>query len=320
MSTLDPAAMDREIARTLATAVSAALAASPGESALSVARDAVQVLGFPGLDRVLAACQMHSGRPLPVEFEPVVDRVRRVAAECLESGDLGTFRRADAELAALAAEIESYEWIDLDDGSEERQPAIATLTVSRVLEDLTLAGDESRAIARRLRLAAPVAASVRAALDWLAPESLSVRSVRLHGEPSLLEVRLEQVNPAGVMAAHRVLSAVGGSLGPALDGDTQFVPGEWMLRAPAFAPRPTYLLVMQGGTRLALPWHSVLRLRMVRAADLDPNVRRLSYPVLDEPSVPTPGAAEYPVVLLAHGLKRAYLIADSLVWRMMADP
>jgi CheY-like chemotaxis protein len=312
--------MDREIARTLASAVGAALGASTGEASLGAARDAVQVLGFSGLDRVLAACQVHAGRPLPPEFQPVVDRVRRITAECAETGDLVALRRADAELAALAGEIESYEWSDLDVGTEGPGATVATLAVSRVVEELALAEDESRAIARRLRLLPPVAASVRAALDWLAPESLTVRSVRVLGEPSVLEVRLDQVNPTGITAAHRVLSAVGGNLGPALDSEARFVPGEWQLRVPAFAPRPTYLLVVQGGVRLALPWHSVLRLRVVKATDLEPSVRRLSHPVLDVPSRPTAGAFEYPVVLVAHGLKRAYLIADRLVWRMMADP
>jgi CheY-like chemotaxis protein len=52
---------------------------------------------------------------------------------------------------------------------------------------------------------------------------------------------------------------------------------------------------------------------------VDSSIRSLGLPVLKPLSPLSTAAREYPIVLLAHGLKRAYLVADQLVWRLPAD-
>src|SRR6185503_2766939 len=72
--------------------------------------------------------------------------------------------------------------------------------------------------------------------------------------------------------------------------------------------------------KIALPWHAALRLYMVPAAELDSSARGLDLPVIDSLAPPDRGAGDCPVVMVAHGMKRAYLIADRLVWRLEAHP
>src|SRR5207247_8808090 len=149
-------------------------------------------------------------------------------------------RDAGAELNAMADELTGYEWVAPQDADRERRAAVAALDVTDVLDDVALAGDESRAVARRSRLPIPVAAAVRAAIDWLThPGAAAV--VRLHGEPSLLELRLERIRTDRLHPTHRVIAAAGGNLGPAGEGLG------WVIRVPSFAERPTYLMLVQGG-------------------------------------------------------------------------
>jgi CheY-like chemotaxis protein len=318
MSVADDATMRRAIARTLTVAVRATLSPEAPPKAYEAARDAAQVLGLAGLDRAIRACSEHAGRTRPADVVALIDRLRRLTEESDASGDLSVFERLDAELVALAEELAAYEW-DVPAGPDDDETAaVPTMTVAQVLEDVTLVGDDSRRMASRLRLTATVAATLRASLDWLMPTAIDARSVRIHGEPSLVELRLDAVNPSGLGPAHRVLSAVGGNLGPAIEPEGP--EGGWIIRVPSFAARPTYLMVMQGGIRLALPWHSVLRLRMAGAADARGDMRGLDYPTLEFFATPASPASEYPLVLVGHGLKRAWLVADRLIWRLMADP
>jgi CheY-like chemotaxis protein len=91
------------------------------------------------------------------------------------------------------------------------------------------------------------------------------------------------------------------------------------MRVPIVTSRETYLMVSQGDLDLALPWHMVLRVVMTPRGEFDTNVRALGLPVLP-PLVPLSSDAEaYPVVLIAHGLKRAYFVADRLIWRLPAE-
>ena len=318
MSVADDGTMRRAMARSLTVAVQATLSPDAPPKAYEAARDAAQVLGLAGLDRAIRACSEHAGRTRPADVVALVDRLRRLTEEADASGDLSVFERLDAELVALAEELAAYEW-DITSGSEDDDSAaVPTMTVAQVLEDVTLSGDDSRRMAGRLRLTATVAATLRASLDWLMPGPVDSRSVRIHGEPSLVELKLDAVNPAGLGPAHRVLSAVGGNLGPAIEPEGP--EGGWVIRVPSFAARSTYLMVMQGGIRLALPWHSVLRLRMAGAADARGDTRGLDYATLEFFATPASPASEYPLVLIGHGLKRAWLVADRLIWRMMADP
>ena len=122
MSARDPAPhtsslmtlMRGEIAHTLVGAMRAAIATPTDPGILGRARDAAQLLGLKGLERLLGAFALHVGRPLPTEFAPVVGRLLRLTDECDESGDTGVFGRVDRELSALAAELEGLEWSEVD--------------------------------------------------------------------------------------------------------------------------------------------------------------------------------------------------------------
>jgi CheY-like chemotaxis protein len=160
-----------------------------------------------------------------------------------------------------------------------------------------------------------VSAALRAAIDWLC-ESESDRRVRLRTEDSALEVMCRRVDPAGLIAASKVLGAIGANLGPVTADRAH---GPWIVRAPIATTRETYLMLSQGGLSLALPWHSVLKIAMLPRAAFESRVRHLPHPVI-EPFEPLSVAVpEYPVVLVGHGLKRAYLLADRLVWRLPAE-
>jgi CheY-like chemotaxis protein len=59
---------------------------------------------------------------------------------------------------------------------------------------------------------------------------------------------------------------------------------------------------------------------MTARVEFEANARSLTSPVLS-PRVPlASGAGDHPVVLIAHGLRRAYLVADQLIWKLPADP
>ena len=315
MSTADAAALDRAIAHTVADVVTAAIAPGASVTAFSTARDAAQMLALEGLDRALAACSAHAGSVLPADVAALADRLGRLAALVREAGDLAPLRAADRTLDALSEELGGYTWT-ADASEHEDRTAVLALEVSDVLEDVALAGDESRAVARRSHLSVPVAAAVRAAIDWLSQPGAAT-PVRLYGEPSLLELRLERIRTDRLYAAHRVIAGAGGNLGPAADG------AGWVIRVPSFAERPTYLMMVQGGLRIAVPWHAVLKLRIVSAqpggAGVWPTEHVLLAPLAPAAS-PSPAVGEHPVMLIGHGLKRAYLAADRLIWRMAADP
>jgi len=316
VSRTDRESTAREITRMLAAALEQALALDATRTTILTARDAAQLLALPGLDRVLEACLPHAGRPWPAELTPVLERVRRLAAECAAMGSIEGFQQSDRELAALADQLQAIEWSESAEALEGRAPAVPTLSLADVLDEFPVS--DSRAL--RVRLTAPVAAAVRAALDWLATEETPPRPLRLHAEESVLEVLCEQVNYAGLQAADKVLSAVGGNLGPAIvTGAEPYPLAAWKLRVPTFAGRASYLMLIQGDLKLALPWHSVLRICMVPASELQSSIREAGHPVLPPFAPRVRVASEYPVALVAHGLKRAYLIADRLVWRLRAQ-
>jgi len=77
-------------------------------------------------------------------------------------------------------------------------------------------------------------------------------------------------------------------------------------------------MVIQGSTRIAIPWHSILRIHMIPKSEVQSGIRSLQ-PMLEAISPLDHTSAEYPVVMIGHGAKRAYLVADRLVWRMAAD-
>src|SRR5262249_59364638 len=92
---------------------------------------------------------------------------------------------------------------------------------------------------------------------------------RLHAElgEATLTIVARAAHEAGLGPAGAVLALTGGALLPEPDG-------RWALRVPLHASRPAFLLARQGELRLALPWHSVARLRITdeasRAAMTEP--------------------------------------------------
>ena len=309
---------DREGTRDLACGLVAALAPVlcdvAARDAVAVAREAARSLGLTGLDRLLAACAPRAGHPWPAELAPALERLRRVAASAVETGALGTFREADRELAGLADEVSALQWSPVRRaGSDDAQP-VATLNLADTLDELPLADDSSRELARRSRLLPPVAAALRAALDWLTSDS--GRPLVLRAEDSVLEVSCEHIDFDALTPATEVLAAVGANLGPGA-GPV----GTWTVRVPLHAGRVVYLMLVHGGVPVAIPWHAVLRLHMAGAAELAGRESLGGWPVLKGPLGGGPRrAGDVPLALVAHGRKRGWLVADRLVWRLHAEP
>jgi CheY-like chemotaxis protein len=310
--------MEREIAQALLTALDPTLVPVATAPAVLMARDAAQLLSLPGLDRLLAVLQVHAGGRWPEEVLPAFERVQRLAAVSAGAGNLEAFRAADRELEAMAAQLQALEWSEQPGDHGARVP---TLRLVDVIDDLPIADGPSRDAWKRTRVTAPVAAALRASLDWLTVDRAAAAPLRLAAREAALEIVIERIDEGGVWAASRVLSSVGGNLGP-LRGKigSVFAAGPWRLRVPAATARLSYLMVTQGDLNLALPWHAVLQICMVPEAGLEQGLRNLGYPLL-APLVPLAGAAsEHPMALIAHGVKRAYLRADRLIWRLEADP
>jgi len=296
-----------EIVRALTQALSRALEAGSGERSGPVARDVAQVLGLDGLDQALRV--IRSGR---TDVAPLRDTLRALTDRCAAEGSLAVFIEVDKELERLA---ERYGAPALVRGAPTSPEG--TLGAAEALDELPLADDISRAVAERARLTAQVTAALRAALDWLTAGE--VRPLRLRAEDSALDVVLTRVHRSGLTPASVVLAAVGGNIGPAL-ATSGHLPGSWLVRVPLASARETYLMVTQGDLDLALPWHAVLRLCMTPSKEFEANLRTLGLPVLS-PLVPLSSVArEFPVVLVAHGMKRGYLAADRLIWRLPATP
>lgn len=311
--------LERDIARSLVGALARSLAPDVRPGDLRAARDAAQLLGLPGLDRLVAALSPHAGQPWPAEIQPVVERLQRVSARAAAAGGISEFSRADADFHALAGEIVAMEWSTLPTHAGVAGPSVSTLSAAEMLSDLSLAGDESASVARRVRLTMRVAAAVRAALDWLAGHEGVRQPLELREDASVLEIACEMRDAAGVKPAHEVISGVGGNLGPPPAATEAGGVGSWTLRVPAFSARPTYVMLEQGPLRLAVPWHAVLRLQIVRRDAIESRAARLGVTVLP-PLAPLSGrGTECPVLIVAHGLKRAWMVADRLVWRLPAD-
>ena len=314
MSEADDRGGPRDLARDLIGALAPVLRDVAAGNAVQVAREAAQGLGLSGLGRLLAACSPHAGRAWPAELVPAIERLRRLAAGAVETGVLGTFREADRELDGLAEEVAALQWSPVRRGGRDDAHPVATLSLAETLDELPLADDFSRDLARRSRLLPPVAAALRAALDWLTSDS--GRPLALRAEDSVLEVSCEHIDFAALTPATEVLAAVGANLGPGA-GPT----GTWTVRAPLHTGHGVYLMLVHGGVPIAIPWHAVLRLHMAGAAESAERESLGDWSVLKGliGADPRP-VGDVPLVLIGHGRKRAWLVADRLVWRLQADP
>jgi len=305
----------RELARGLLEALTPALAPGAPAVAMVVARDVAQVLSLAGLDRVLAALEPHAGHEWPAELRPMIERLTRLADRCREESDPEVFRRGDLELSALAAELEGLEWSARQGAA---QPAVPTLALSELLADWRLEPSRPDHGVSEVRLTAPIAAALRAALDWLFG-ARPQRSLAARVDDGALELSASGADPAGFAPAHHMLAFAGGSLFPDPTGEAH---GRWTLRVPAFALRATYLMLEHGGFRLALPWHAVLRVHIRPGSAVAPDETHGAQPAPTlAPLAPLrDGNADRPFALVGLGLKRAWLPADRLIWRLAAEP
>ena len=289
---------DREITRGVVEALRPALSADASAITRLAARDVAQLLGLTGLEAALAVCESHVGQPRPRDIEHLADRITRVADAAESAGSLAAFISADPELQSMASHLEQVVW----DAPSTASPA-ATYAVLDQLGGLSFDPTEGLANAR---VAAPVAAALRAALDWLGVDD-RVRT-RVSVQDSALELSVRVPFEAGLAPAGAVLASVDGSLG-ATDDE------RWALRLPLATARPSFLLVRQGHVGLALPWHAVARLRMLRETER----AQLAEPMLPPLSPFGEAGGERPAALIALGLRRAWFMADRIVWRIVAE-
>lgn len=304
----------RDLARGLVDALAPVLREVASGDAVEIAREAARILGLSGLDGLLAACAPHAGRAWPVELLPVFERLQRLVASTVETGALGAFRDADRELTGLADELSALQWSPAERADLDDARPVATLNLADALDELPLADDSSRELALRSQLLPPVAAALRAALDWLTNDS--GRPLVLRSEDSVLEASCEHIDFDALTPATEVLAAVGANLGPGA-GPV----GTWTVRVPLHTGRGAYLMIVHGGVSIAIPWHAVLRLHMAGTAELAERESLGGWPVLDGPLGRGPrSGSDAPLVLVAHGRKRGWLVVDRLVWRLHADP
>ena len=289
---------DREITRGVVEALRPALAVDASAIARLAARDVAQLLGLTGLEAALAVCEAQVGKPRPRDIEHLAERITRVVDAAEAEGSLAAFLSVDRELQTLASHLEQVVW--------EAPSVVSPAATYAVLEQLGgLSFDPCEGLANA-RVAAPVAAALRAVLDWLGVDDRVRTCVSV--QDSALELSVRVTFEAGLAPAGAVLASVEGSLGAAEDE-------RWALRVPLATARPSFLLVRQGHVGLALPWHAVARLCMLREAERT----QLAEPTL-APLVPFGElGGERPAALIALGLRRAWFVADRIVWRIVAE-
>ena len=310
-----------QITRALSQAVTQALEAGGSARALERARELAELVSLHGLGRLLAVLAPHAGGAWPMPLRPAVERVQRAAAECVRQDHIEPLRRLDHELALMARAIERVPPGRLASPPNEAQvrptwPSAesAVVPLAELMEGLPVQPGSAEVL-RRVRLHTAVAGALRAALDWLVGGSVPRPRMWLTSDGSALDVTCEGIAYTGVQPAAEVLENVGAHLGPS--GER---PGAWTVRVPILAERETFLMIEQDDLQLAVPWHAVVRVRMIPAATIESMVHRQGLPVLQPLAVAARRAAEQPVLVVALGLKRACLVADRLVWRMSAEP
>ncbi|MCC6349450.1 MAG: response regulator [Candidatus Eisenbacteria bacterium] len=290
----DPA--EGEIARGLVEALRRALEPDAPARARAVARGIAQVLGLEGLDQALHELGREVVGERPTDLAHVEARLTRLADEAEAAQSTQPLLAAETELQALARALRDTEW------AGEGADAVPVYAVADVLTGLPLEPDADLG---RARVTAPVAASLRAALDWIGADEALVLQAGFHD--SALALTCPVAHEGGLAPAGAVLATVEGSLGPESDG-------RWTLRVPLHVERPSFLLVRIGHVPAAIPWHSVARLRMHSPAEWS----AAPEPVLAPLATPSGGEDERPGALVALGLTRAWLVADRIVWRIAA--
>lgn len=314
MNSLKRSSDAREIAHGIGEVLAPVLEPRASSLELHAAREVAQMLALEGLDQLLAALEPHADLPWPRELEAVLDRLRRNVRRCVEQGDVEVLRGSDAEFAALAGEVRALEW---SPAGASGARAVHSVRIADALAELPIDARDPDAVSVA-RLTAPVAAALRAAIEWLSGPGGPRRALDLDLDDDVLEVACRVSDPAGIRAAHAVLATVGGQIGPRPGEPARS--GRWMVRVPVVTARTRYLMIDQGGAQLALPWSAVLRVLMAPADEIERAARAHDAPLL-LPLVPLSGsAAERPLVLLASGLLRGLFAVDRLIWRLTAEP
>ena len=189
-------------------------------------------------------------------------------------------------------------------------PGNGSVSAASALEGLAIAGAQRLS---SVRLTSVVAATLRAAIDLVLGEHPS-RPLTVAWDDGALEITLPELRLDHLTAAASLLETIDGSLGAAREGRS------FLMRVPVAGPRSMYLMLEQATLGIAIPWHSVMRIRLIEPQALEALARREGCPVLP-PFVTAPSThVERPAVLVALGLRRAFLVADRLVWRMPATP
>jgi len=313
----------QEMARGLSRSLAQALDESIASRSVDDARQLAQTFSLHGLDRLLGALAPYAHGAWPAPLRPVVERVQHAAAECARAGQVDVLKRMDDELGLMARAIERVPLSrGASLGSAPVQPRTAAppdvesaaVPLANVLEGTPGARGNAELL-DRVSLRPPVAGALRAALDWLVGGNAARTRMWLASDGSALDVVCEGIAYTGIQPASEVLASVGAHLGP-----TGERPGAWTVRVPIRADRHTFLMLEQDDLQLAVPWHAVVRVRLIPADTIDMMLRRQALPVLAPLAVSSRRMAEKPVVVVALGLKRACLVADRLVWRMSADP
>lgn len=199
--------------------------------------------------------------------------------------------------------------MNLHEGSGEpvEDSVPGSVSAAEAFEGLPITGAQGLSAVRLTRV---VAAASRAAVDLVLGEDPPQRPLSVVWDDGALEVTLPVGRLDHLTAAGSLLETVDGSLGPAREGRS------FVMRVPVAGTRAMYLMLQQGTISLAVPWHSVIRIRLIETSGLEAMARREGCPVLPPfVSVPT-SKAERPAVLVALGLRRGFLLADRLVWRM----
>lgn len=308
MSAARRSRLEPEIARGLREALDPVIEQECDVPALSAARDVAHLLLLPGLERLLGALVEHAGTPWPAATGPALDRLRRMHAVSNEQQSLEIFQAGDRELAGLADVLGGMEWAGAS--PEPSAPVVQAVTVTDALEGLAIVHSDMSKRAEAVQVAAPVAAALRAVLDWLAGDAVSARPLQLAFTASTLEVTCAAVDASALVQAHELIASVGGNLGPAQNEGGN---ADWVIRVPSLGEVPSYLMLVQGDVRLALPWQAVLRVTLAEeTADQD------EVPALPRLVPVDPSMRKRPAVLVAWGLKRATFDADRLVWRLQA--
>ncbi len=291
----------REVALGLAEALRPALAPDAPLIAIIAACDVARLMGLTGLGAALAELERHARatQPRPEDVDHVAGRISRTVERAEREGDLLAFHAADRELGTLAAQLAATEW-SAPGTSAAR--GLATLSADEAFAGLALSGSPE---ARRSRMTMTVASAVRAAVDWLGADESPRVTLEVHD--TALTLSVTATHEGGIGPAGAVLAAVEGSLGREADG-------RWTIRVATATERSSYLLMRQGRYGIALPWHSVARLRMFSLHELDHREEPRLAPLSTGPAA----AGEMPAALIALGLARAWFVADRIVWRMAA--